>query len=432
MSQVRAAKRYPPSGGGEIGIRLVGASCRAIAFSACRSGFAPRVLDQFDDLDVRPYSAAHRFDNRSAFLEEEPSTPWLYAGGFEGRAHELQALATTAPLWGNPAAVVRAVRDPFRLRAVLRDAGFRTPALRSFDAPPAATEHQRWLVKTRGGGGGAGVRWTKPRVGRHRQAGDSPDGTVDTLDDDASYFQEYTRGVAASALFLGYADRCLYLGSTRQLIGCGWLGAAEFSWCGNIAPLRRDQRSSDPLRRAGDALRREFGLRGLFGMDYLECGEHRELVPIEVNPRYTGSTELLERLLDAPLLRWHAAAFDDAFETAPSQSSIDQALAASEDVALGKAILFAPQDVKIDEAHVHGLLGTPETIPPSATKSIRGADDVAESLVTADIPAPATFVRRHAPLLTLFAQADDPVDCEHRLREHAARLRQRFVSKAEA
>ena len=102
--------------------------------------------------------------------------------------------------------------------------------------------------------------------------------------------------------------------SVRQLIGESRLNAAPFAYCGSIGPLRR---RASPLERqivrCGQMLGSEFGLRGLFGVDFLLDADSVAWLT-EVNPRYTASVEVLEDGLGISLLGEHVQA-SAAFET---------------------------------------------------------------------------------------------------------------------
>jgi len=105
------------------------------------------------------------------------------------------------------------------------------------------------------------------------------------------------------------SDRAALLGVTEQLAGCRDLGGSAFRYCGNIAGPPRaflSRQALTLLTEAGNALTRRFGLRGLFGIDFILAGGVPHL--IEVNPRYTASMELFEDLTDANLLDIHLEA----------------------------------------------------------------------------------------------------------------------------
>src|ERR1700685_703337 len=121
---------------------IFGASGRSAAESALRAGVRPVCADLFADEARREIAEILPVDAYPSGLVEAvaqaPDVPWIYTGALENRPGLLAKLGGLRTLWGNPADVVRAVRNPFRLHAVLE--GSRLPALavRRQSLPPAA------------------------------------------------------------------------------------------------------------------------------------------------------------------------------------------------------------------------------------------------------------------------------------------------------
>src|SRR5260370_36854385 len=86
----------------------------------------------------------------------------------------------------------------------------------------------------------------------------------------------------------------------------------------------------------GDVLARECGLRGLFGIDCIV----RDGVPwpVEVNPRYTASVEVIEWKSGRTALAEHANVF--------SREPLPIRPLRPIGPIMGKAILFAPQTIE--------------------------------------------------------------------------------------
>ena len=210
--------------------------------------------------------------------------------------------------------------------------------------------------------------------------------------------QERIDGIPCSAVFVGGKVGTRLLGVTRQLIGTPWLNASPFHYAGNLGPLLLDQVTRSHWRCIGDALGQTFHLRGLFSVDAIE----RDGVPwpIEINPRYTASIELLERAFDKAFLSWHSAAI-------ASSNPLAMDLAAPARI-FGKAILYA-----------HSTFAFPEHGPWLAALEA-GAD--LDALDYADIPHAGEEIEQGQPVLTLFASATTVSDCEMRLQEKAATL----------
>jgi predicted ATP-grasp superfamily ATP-dependent carboligase len=312
-------------------------------------------FDLFGDLDLR---AARSVKRRSltalvdAAVEEAAGTV-VYGASFENHPKLVERLAERHTLLGNPAATLRAVRDPVRLGAALGD----LPFPRTTVTPPASG---RWLRKPLRGGGGTRVRQWR---GGAMRAG--------------TYLQERIDGVPCSAAAVGDGRDAVLLGITEQLVGERSFGVRGHRWCGNLVPSR-----VPVAREAAEAICRRlaaaFGLRGLFGVDFVWDGERAWTV--EVNPRPTASLEAIEaaygvRVFDAP------------------------AVVGEPVRAAGKAVLFATEDVVIGD---------------SERWLERGVRDV---------PHPGERIARGRPICTVVTTAASPQDALAGLEEEAARLR---------
>jgi predicted ATP-grasp superfamily ATP-dependent carboligase len=139
------------------------------------------------------------------------------------------------------------------------------------------------------------------------------------------------------------------------------------------------------LRAVGEALAREFQLVGLFGVDFLlDRGVVR---PVEVNPRYPASVEVLEHALGISAIALHAGACAGSNAAAPTEGPRG---GVGREGVLGKAVVYAPRDVIAPR----GLL--PET--GGATSDPWRWPGIA------DVPRAGTRVPAGAPLLTVFAR----------------------------
>ena len=212
----------------------------------------------------------------------EPPGAVVYGASFENHPALVDRLAERHTLLGNPPATLRAVRDPVRLGAALD--GLPYPRT-SEDAPPASG---RWLRKPLRGGGGIRVQeW---------RGGAPPAGT---------FLQERIDGIPCSAAAVGDATDAVVLGITEQLVGRRAFGVGGYRWCGNVVPPRVP--AAELLEQARAVCSRvaaAFGLRGLFGVDFIWDGERAWT--LEVNPRPTASLEAIEaaygtRVFDAHL-----------------------------------------------------------------------------------------------------------------------------------
>lgn len=362
---------------------VAGVTTRALALSAARAGWVVTAVDAFGDLDLRAGArviALPRgelpFDPSAAALaaRDAPAEAAAYTSSFENHPAAVAALAEDRRLLGNPPQVLERVRDPFLLMRVLRRAGFAVPATRA-TPPRRIAPRQRWLLKPRRSGGGHGTSFWRPGrpVGRQR------------------YLQERVAGIVGSVTFLADGGRALVLGISRQLVGERAFGGRGFRYCGSL--LGRGLFDGEPalLARASamaEVVTREFGLVGLNGIDFVA----REGVPwpIEVNPRYSASMELLERAADVSLFALHADACG---------GRLPAAAPAAPRRVHGKAIVFARRPIAAGDTR----------------RWLR--DDT-----IADVPQPGERIPRGRPICTVFASARSEFACRDALAGRAAAI----------
>ena len=84
------------------------------------------------------------------------------------------------------------------------------------------------------------------------------------------------------------------VGVTEQLIGEPRLNADWYAWCGSIGPVALSDPERGALSRLGVALAQRHDLRGLFGVDFVR-DRSGGWWPVEVNPRWVPSADVLER-----------------------------------------------------------------------------------------------------------------------------------------
>ena len=301
---------------------ILGASVRAAAFSAIRAGFEPYAIDCYADRDLAAVCPAVKIERYPRDFEPAliaaPQAPWIYTGGLENYPRLVERLAAIRPLWGNVGKGLREVRKLVRLVEAAQASGLHFPRTQ-FEAFPKDWP-ARLLVKRRRSSGGLGVRFaaageTKRLDGRH-------------------FYQEHIEGESASATFVAA------FGPRRLARDIGTATGPRrrpedrpFLYAGSIAPLVLNEDEGAKLQSLGNLLAEQFGLFGLFGIDFIR--NEGGLWLIEVNPRYTASVEVLERATGHSFLAFHSAACEAG--TIP-----DQPIASTELLA-GKQVVYAAE-----------------------------------------------------------------------------------------
>lgn len=376
---------------------IIGASARAAAFSALRAGFHPWCVDLFADVDLQSRCAVTRLAGRypegfQRFIESDLPGPWMYTGGLENRPRFVQRMVRLRPLWGDAETALYRCRDPKFVAEILQSSGMPTPAV--VDVVEEMSRTRRWLLKPRKSAGGAGIRFCT--------AGEPVHHGRDT------YLQEYIEGEPLALLFLGCGGTAHLLGMTRQLVGEPWLHAAPFHYCGSIGPVDPRVVQHPSVEELGHLLASECFLVGLFGVDgILRDGT---FFPVEINPRYTASVEVLEYATRAPMLGWHSHVFTQRQLPTLPPSVIPA------NRTIGKAILFAREDL-------HFPADGPWMVESRSPKPVQ------EMPAFADIPPAGEHIEAGNPILTFFAAGDSPSTCEDVLRQIAAELDRRLFER---
>ena len=372
-------------------VLIAGVSTRAAAESAARAGFAVTAVDAFADLDqhagvraieVAPYSAT-----AAARAASQVSCDAVaYLSNFENRPAAVRRLAAGRALWGNAPAALARVRCPVQLAAALARRGLPTPVARL--TSDAEMPGGRWLMKPRASGGGQ-------RIGPWRRGQRLPRG---------AYLQQWIAGPPASIVFVAAGGRAVSLGMSRQLVGEAAFGAAGYRYCGNIlSAVPGDAPLLASAEAAMRAVAEEFGLVGVNGVDVI--ARDGAAWPIEVNPRWSSSMELVERAYGVSVFGAHAAACADG--TLP-----DFDLAAARETtrgAVGKAIVFARQTV-------------------TAMDTERWLGDAS----VRDVPRPGVTLAAGMPVCTVFAEGADADACHAALVRRAERVYAELASWARA
>lgn len=274
---------------------ILGASCRAAAFSALQAGFQPYTIDLFADRDLTAVCTAAKIERYPQdFLEAlagAPQAPWMYTGGLENYPKLVDKLAEIRPLQGNCGDTLKRVRQNHRLARVVCSAGCHFPSSVSCDSkadlPPGPPGE--WLWKPRRSSGGLLIRRST-----------RPPGAI------PGYWQRHIAGDSCGAVFVAARGRAKIVGITRQLHGHDFDLRRPFLYVGSLAPWELPIPDTARLFTLGHALAKAFDLVGLFNVDFILNTEG--LWVLEVNARYSASVEVLERVWNEKVVGMHVAA----------------------------------------------------------------------------------------------------------------------------
>jgi predicted ATP-grasp superfamily ATP-dependent carboligase len=319
---------------------VLGLSTRALAESALQSGNKIFTLDYFGDQDqkdrvenislARDYKQPFSAKNLLAASRDLDFDSVVYTSNLENHPAVVETLSQRANVLGNSSRVLSRVRDWKILRDVCEKHSIAHPLTLLPGEEQKAGSKLSWLCKPTDGGGGTGIHsWTGAPI---------KPGFV---------LQEKIDGIPASAAFVADGKKGVVLGLTHQLIGQDELGGKGFSWCGNILPLPLSSDQQLFIHKAVETmvncLVKQFYLRGVGGIDFvISRDQDNRLTPflIEVNPRYTGAMELIEKAHGLNIYSLHLNGMKgDLPDFCLSYSPIGSFHA--------KGILFSPEPIKI-------------------------------------------------------------------------------------
>ena len=266
-------------------IIVMGYSARALASSASHAGFAPLSIDVFGDDDTRGMSLA------SMKLEgglSEGLAPdkvaravqtlagahdpigLVYGAGFEHQPETIAAIANRTRVFGNGADILKRAKDPHVLARVCEANDVRHPAI-AFEPPD---EPELWLMKRRGGAGGAHITTAEGA----------------SCASPHSYFQRRVGGKSISALFLASEKKVEIIGLSMQ-----WTAPtpeSPFRYGGAAGPVDVDPAQGEEIAHSVAVIASGLDLVGLNSADFLVSTDAVWLV--EINPRPGATLDVFE------------------------------------------------------------------------------------------------------------------------------------------
>jgi predicted ATP-grasp superfamily ATP-dependent carboligase len=361
-------------------ILIIGISTRGLAESAKAAGYDLVTIDYFGDYDQKswcenfslkrdlnlPFGCAQLYEASrklkfdavvyTSSLENHPEVVAEFEAAGAEKAYRLI---------GNRADVLLRVRHWPTLFGFLRHQGIPVPEMLYDGQRPPANDNRRWLRKPIHSGGGHDISfWDKDR----------PIGARFIL-------QEHLSGINASASFVSNGQECVVLGLTEQIIGRSEFGARGFRYGGNLLPLTVAPNAVlAQVRDITIRLTREFKLVGVNGLDFVI--KDGQVFPIEVNPRYSASMELIERAYGLSIFDLHVQSIQQG-----ALPDFDLAAWLADNRFYGKAILYADQDCVTPDTR-----GWP-------TRGIR------------DVPFPGEAVSAGDPICTVLASGLTQAEC---------------------
>jgi len=309
---------------------VIGVDVASLAASARRAGYKVYAVDHFGDQDLRrvceeTLSITEQREGRScgrlsfdfnpnALLQLARSLQKrrsidaaLLSSGLEDFPNVLFKLSDLVPILGNPPELIQRVRDREEFFHQLKRLGIQHPetaVAEDFEEAKRKSKEIGYpvVVKPIRSFAGSGIRKVKNLREFERAFKEV------SLLNETVLVQEYISGMAASASLISSGQKVSTLTVNEQLIGIRAIGQQEpFGYCGNVVPLSATKTVIDECKSIAEKIVLHFGLIGSNGVDLVISEEGTPNV-IEVNPRFQGTLECVERVLGINVIEAHVKA----------------------------------------------------------------------------------------------------------------------------
>ncbi|KAF5419863.1 MAG: hypothetical protein C5S45_05880 [Candidatus Methanocomedens sp.] len=293
-------------------VLVIGVNTRHIACSASRAGYTVYTLGRFNDVDLKVCSDrsvihdmpdVHDLDLPELiplFRTLLPVDFIVLGPGFEHLGNWVEEITGNVPVLNNPPHIFTNISDKAWLAKKLKILNLPHPftvPLDSLKTPEDWTGGYPAIIKPRVGAGGM----------ENRLVIDLKDleMTMNVLDSEQYLLQEYIKGTVTSVSIISTGKQAVAIAVNEQLAGIDTLTWMPFAYCGNITPYMSEY--NDWMRETSMNLAKELALVGSNGVDFIITDKGP--VVLEVNPRFQGSIDTVERSTGLNIFRLHHESF---------------------------------------------------------------------------------------------------------------------------
>ena len=306
-----------------LGIDLVG-----LASSAKTAGYKVYAVDYFGDHDLKKscnmcFSLIEQKEGISNGKIEDNFDPSRFlelsklishivnldaiflSSGLDDSNLILKELDELAPILGNPPNIIRRVRDKEIFFRELEKLGIHYPTtvtIKNVDEAKDIANRIGYplILKPHDGFSGVGIR----KVLNEKEL-ENVFQNLNTWSSKGVLIQEFIKGVNASVSFIASDNNVSTLTLNEQLLGLREVFQTEpFGYCGNNLPLDASESVRIKTEKIVEKIAKNFNLRGSNGIDLVITSKGEPYV-IEVNPRFQGTLECVERVLNLNLVQLH-------------------------------------------------------------------------------------------------------------------------------
>ncbi len=384
-----------PERGNMQNILVIGFDTRNVVCSASRAGYTVCSIDAFCDLDLRECAHATAFLECRTIQELHQLKASRIKAQMAEFGLEFDALVPGSglemldhndfpcPVLASSPDAMQKASDKLYLSKKLEAIGIPHP--RCYSSEELDAIEYPVMIKPASGGGGI-----FNRIARSRQEllaileelqGLNPELTEETI-----VIQEFLEGTPSSVSLLSTKNEALSVAVNEQLIGIPWLSRLPFAYCGNITPFMTDQ--AEEMEALAEELVLEFKLLGSNGVDFL--ASKKGPVVLEINPRFQGSLDTVEKAMNINLFEAHAGCFRGELPEKPEAKGFAV-----------RGVIYSDRELFIDQKLMELILRE------------KGAD----------IPSQGTVIEPDGPLTSLFACTSTREEAVLSLEKGANRIR---------
>lgn len=317
----------------EVNIRnllVIGIDVASLAASAKRAGYQVYAVDFFGDQDLkrvcrksrsivkqktgrtcgrlsRDFKPEALIRLTKGLLRKIDVDFVLLSSGLDDFPEVLFELNEIVPILGNSLDTIKEVRDKTKFFNDLQRLQIRHPetaVAENFEEARKKSKDMGYpvMVKPLTTVGGASVRRVQGTQGLKRLSRRT------RLFHGKVLIQEHVYGRPASVSIISSRKGTTVLTVNEQLLGIRDLGQKEpYGYCGNVVPFFADEPVVSECRGMAEKIASHFGLVGSNGLD-LVISEEGLPYAIEVNPRFQGTLECVERVLGMNIVKTHVKA----------------------------------------------------------------------------------------------------------------------------
>jgi predicted ATP-grasp superfamily ATP-dependent carboligase len=293
-------------------VLVIGVNTRHIACSASRARYTVYTLSSFNDVDLKACSdrsIIHDMpDVHDLNLPELaplirtllPVDLIVLGPGFEHLGGWVEEITENVPVLNNSPHIFTSISDKAWLADKLKILNLPHPftvSLDSLKTPEDWTGGYPAIIKPRFGAGGM----------ENRLVSDLKDlkMTMAVLECGQYLIQEYIKGTVTSVSLISTGKQAAAIAVNEQLAGIDTLTGMPFAYCGNITPYISEH--NDRMRETSINLAKELELIGSNGVDFIITDKGP--IVLEVNPRFQGSIDTVERSTRLNIFRLHHESF---------------------------------------------------------------------------------------------------------------------------